>query len=262
MSVTAAPDVTDRDLAELLSLRGRRAVVTGGARGLGAAIARRLAEADATVLIGDLDATAAEALAGDLGVHAAPLDVTDTDSVTAFADLAVDRLGGIDVWVNNAGVYPSAPLLDLSDDEWDRVVDVNLRGTFVASREAARRMIDGGRRGVIVNIASVAGLGGRGPGVPHYVATKHGVVGLTKQMAIELAPHGIRVVGVAPSQVLTPGVEAAWAARGSEPQVPLSPLGRPPVVDDVARMVVVCAGDLAVMVNGTTIPVDGGEIAR
>jgi NAD(P)-dependent dehydrogenase (short-subunit alcohol dehydrogenase family) len=162
----AIPDLTDVRLGELISLSGRNAVVTGGARGLGRAIARRLAEAGASVLIGDLDGAGAAATAAELettfGVTALAtrLDVADTASITETADAAVAELGGIDIWVNNAGIYPSTPVLQMTDDDWDRVLDVNLRGTFVGGREAARRMIEAGRGGVIVNLSSRANCAG------------------------------------------------------------------------------------------------------
>src|SRR6476646_469710 len=126
-------DRSDRALGQLISLSGRNAVVTGGARGLGRAIARRLAEAGASVLIGDLDDAGATATADELAatfgvtVIATGLDVADTTSIIDTADAAVAQLGGIDIWVNNAGVYPSTPVLQLTDDDWDRVLDVNLR---------------------------------------------------------------------------------------------------------------------------------------
>ena len=257
------PDVSDLAVDQLWSLARRVAVVTGAGRGLGAAIARRLAQAGAVVLVADVDDAAAVETAESIGGTAAHVDVANAASVAALADWAVEHLGGLDIWVNNAGVFGATPLLDLSDEAWDRALDINLRGTFIGAREAARCMVAAdGSGGVIVNIASVAGLGGRGPGVAHYVASKHGVVGLTKQLALELAPKGVRVLGVAPSQVRTPGVEQAWAARGLEPDIPIAPVGRAAVPDDVARVVLFCASDVSLFMTGTTLTVDGGELAR
>jgi NAD(P)-dependent dehydrogenase (short-subunit alcohol dehydrogenase family) len=267
------PDLSDRPLEELISLRERRAVVTGGARGLGRAIAYRLAEAGASVLIGDIDQAAAETateeLASAFGVDSSStaLDVTDSASISAAADAAVARLGGIDIWVNNAGIYPSTPLLQMTDDDWDRVLKVNLRGTFVGCREAARRMISAGRGGVIINISSVAGLRGRSAGVAHYVASKHGVIGLTRQLAVELAEHGIRVLAVAPTTIITPGVESAMrgGATDSPPDLEEAltrPLGRAGRPDDVARVVLFCASDLSLFMTGSSLLVDAGELAR
>lgn len=268
----AIMDVTDRTLADLISLKGRTAAITGGARGLGRAIAHRLAEAGADLAIGDIDGAgaqrAAQALAAAHGVRAigAALDVRRTDAIIEFADQVVSDLGTIDIWVNNAGIFPVNPLLDSTDDDWDSVVTTNLRGSFIGSREAARRMASAGRGGVIVNIASTAGFKGAGPGIPHYVASKHGVRGITRQMALELAPHNIRVLAVAPTTIHTEGVAAVMdqaAAGGFElDQTYNSLLGRTGVPDDVARVVLFCASDMSTFMTGSTIPVDAGELTR
>jgi NAD(P)-dependent dehydrogenase (short-subunit alcohol dehydrogenase family) len=267
------PDVSDRSLAQLISLEGRSCVITGGAKGLGLAASRRLAEAGAAVMIGDIDGvsakTAAEELTGRYHseVLAVPVDVCDSISVAALADAAVTAFGAVDIWVNNAGVYPSTPLLEMSDGDWDRVLNINLRGAFVGCREAARRMISAGRGGVIVNMASIAGVGGRRPGVSHYVASKHGIVGLTKQLGLELAKDGIRVLAVAPTTIITPGVEVASAGPAAEAGVTIEQLltgimGRPGRPDDVARVVLFCASDLSMLMTGSTLLVDAGEMAR
>jgi NAD(P)-dependent dehydrogenase (short-subunit alcohol dehydrogenase family) len=267
------PDVSDRSLNELISLEGRSAAVTGGARGLGQAAARRLAEAGAAVMIGDVDSVAAELAAEELAkqcgsdVLSATVDVSDSSSIAAMADAAVSAFGAIDIWVNNAGVYPSRPLLEMSDEDWDLVLDINLRGAFIGCREAARRMINTGRGGVIVNMASIAGVGGRRPGVSHYVASKHGIVGLTKQLALELAKDGIRVLAVAPTTILTPGVEVTAAGLAADAGVGIEELitgimGRPGRPDDVARVVLFCASDLAMFMTGSTLLVDAGEMAK
>ena len=268
----AISDVSDRSLEDLLSLEGRVAVVTGGAVGIGLAIARRLAEAGASVVIGDIQDTdaPAAALASETGVDVlgTHLDVADTSSIVACADLATDRLGRLDIWVNNAGIYPSAPLLELTDDDWDRVLDVNLRGTFVGAREAAKRMVAGGHGGVIVNIASTAGYQAAGPGVAHYVSSKHGMLGLTKSLAVELGPLVIRALAVAPTLIETPGIEAgreAFRAAGLgdilDSYADKLPLGRVGVSDDVARAVLFAVSDLAMFMSGSTLLVDGGDIA-
>ncbi|MGE4339404.1 MAG: SDR family NAD(P)-dependent oxidoreductase, partial [Pigmentiphaga sp.] len=188
--MTSVPDVTDKSIAELMSLTGRIAVVTGGAQGLGKAMARRLAEAGAKVLIGDLKADLGEMAARDLSqrygtkVIATRLDITDGASIRAAADLAEAELGGLDIWVNNAGLYPNVLLGDMTDAIWDQTSAVNLRGVFAGCRVAALRMIARGRGGVLVNVVSTAGFKGVAPGMAAYVATKHGVRGLNKQLAI------------------------------------------------------------------------------
>jgi NAD(P)-dependent dehydrogenase (short-subunit alcohol dehydrogenase family) len=264
-------DVSKNSLAEVVSLAGRRAVVTGGAQGLGKAIARRLAEAGARVLIGDIDLDHAQSTADELTaayqiqVTATHLDVADTATIVAAADLALGTLGGIDVWVNNAGIYPSVPILETTDALWDQVMAVNLRGVFAGSREAARRMMAAGRGGVIVNVASLAGFSGVAAGLAAYSASKHGVRGITRQMALELAGHGIRVLAVAPSHARTERTAAAIARDPSLltaiPSLSTSRLGRVGVPDDVGRVVLFCASDMSLFMTGSTLLVDAGELA-
>ncbi|WP_345541887.1 glucose 1-dehydrogenase [Phytohabitans rumicis] len=267
-------DVASRSLAELVSLKGRRAVVTGGGRGLGKAIASRLAEAGADLLIGDIDeglaATAAKQLAERHDVRAigTAMDVTDATAVAAAADRAVAELGGLEIWVNNAGIFPNVPLLDMSEQTWDKVFDVNARGVFLGAREAARRMAAAGAGGVIVNIVSTAGFRASAPGLAAYVGSKHAVRGLTREMALELAPLGIRVLGVAPSYVPTEGNMLAAAAAGftaaDAPPTDLmlgGPIGRVGVPDDIARVALFCASDLSTFMTGSTLLADGGTTA-
>lgn len=266
----AIADVSGKSIAELISLKGRVAVVTGGAQGLGRAMVNRLAEAGASVLILDLKLDQAESAAQEVSratgsrVIAAAVDVTDTPSVIAAADRAVAELGGLDVWVNNAGLYPNVPLLDVDERDWDKVMDVNLRGVFVGSREAARRMIAAGRGGVVINVVSTAGFKGVAPGVTSYVTSKHGVRGMIKQMALELAPHDIRVLGVAPTFCTTEGNMAALAqlperVRNEISATLTSLLGRVGVPDDIARAVLFCASDMSMFMTGSTLLVDAGE---
>ena len=270
-------DLAERRIEQLVSLVGRHAVITGGARGIGYAIARRLAEAGADLLIGDKDMGAASASADSVGkefgvrAFACALDVADARSMARLAAFADEKLGTIGIWVNNAGVYPAKNLIETSDEEWDIVNDTNLKGTFLGCREAGRRMVAAGS-GVIINITSVSGYRGR-PSMAHYVASKHGVVGLTKALALELGPKGVRVVAVAPALTETPGYQEAMdrnsgggAAGQSNRElherirsmVPLGRMGRP---DDVARAVLFCACDLAAFVTATTVFADGGVSA-
>jgi NAD(P)-dependent dehydrogenase (short-subunit alcohol dehydrogenase family) len=275
--VLVPPDpkfLAERNLADLLSLRGRKAVITGGARGIGYAIAVRFAEAGADLLIGDKNADGAKRAADELSARfgvaafASTLDVADSISMSSFAQLADECLGPIDIWVNNAGIFPPTILIETTDDEWDLVQDVNLRGAFLGCREAGRRMSKAGK-GVIINITSVGGYRGR-PSIAHYVSAKHGVVGLTKALAMELGPSGIRVLAVAPAMNETPGLEeqrarykdntdAAQSFRDMEEKIratfPLRRFGQP---DDVARVVLFAASDMAAFVTATTIFCDGG----
>ncbi|MGK0477944.1 MAG: NAD(P)-dependent dehydrogenase (short-subunit alcohol dehydrogenase family) [Ilumatobacter sp.] len=244
-------------------------MVTGGSRGIGEAICLRLAEAGAHVAIADLDADAAAATAAAVterhGVectgHGA--NVLDRSAVGAVADAAVERWGRLDIWVNNAGIYPAARLIDMTDDEWDQTLDVNLKGTFIGSQEAARRMIAGGNPGVIVNMASISGLrssrGLRG----HYVASKHGVLGLTKSLAVELGGDRIRALAIAPGTIMTPGIMAEadvdpdWTAKIHEMGRGF-PLGRLGTADDIARVVLFCASDMSMFMTGSAVLAEAG----
>jgi NAD(P)-dependent dehydrogenase (short-subunit alcohol dehydrogenase family) len=268
----SVPDVSAVAIGDLISLRGRRAVVTGGSMGIGYAIACRLAQAGASVLIGDIEDaekpadTIAREVAGT--VISCRLDVSDAASIAACAQRAQRELGGLDIWVNNAGIYPSKPLIELTDQDWDRVLDINLRGSFIGAREAAKCMIEAGHGGVILNLASTAGFKAGGPGVAHYVSSKHAVIGLTKSLAVELGPRDIRVLAIAPTLIKTPGIdagEAAFRAAGLGDMLDSYalrlPLGRVGVPDDVARVALFCASDLALFMTGSTLLVDAGDIA-
>ncbi len=269
----AVRDVSAQSLPDLISLKGRNAVVTGAAWGLGRATAFRLAEAGASVLIGDIDTEKATATAAEIAektgarVISARSDAGESASVIALVDTAVREFGSIDIWVNNAGLPSSVPLFDLSEEEFDKVVAITLKGTLVGAREAARHMVEAGRGGTIVNVASLAGLLGISSGQAAYVAAKHGVVGLTKQMAIELGEHDIRVMAVAPGVCLTEKT-AFLADMPAEqlkaigiPGIDTSRLGRVGTADDVARVILFCASDMAMFMTGSTLPVDGGIAA-
>jgi len=265
--VGAIRDPSGAALTELVSLRGRVALVTGGGRGIGRACCARLAEAGAAVIIADRDLAAARETAAALGrsALAAEADVRDESSVRALADHAVSSLGRLDVWVNAAGIYPTSPLLELSGEEWDEVLDVNLRGTFFGAREAARVMTAAAREGAIVNISSTAAYRVAAPGAVHYTASKFGVRGLTRALATELGPRRIRVLEVVPTVTLTPGLEAQrtsleTAGFALEDLGPRLPLGRIAVPDDVARVVLFCASDLSLLMTGSSLLVDAGEL--
>lgn len=268
---TAFADASLTPVQDLLSLAGRRAVITGGAQGLGKAIALRLAEAGADILIGDVNADraleAATEIANRFPVRTLGLgmDVTDAESVRLGALEAVESFGGIDIWVNNAGIFPSVPVLETTDSMWEQVFAVNTRGVFNGSREAARHMSNGNHGGVIVNIVSTAGFGGTAPGLSAYVGSKHAVRGITKQMALEFAPLGIRVLGVAPTFVPTEGNMAAAAAHAPADGTAAmdvmtnSLIGRMGTPDDIARVVLFCASDLSTIMTGSTLLADAGQ---
>ena len=258
-------------IPDLVSLRGRVAVVTGAARGFGYAIARRYAEAGAALALADVDEEGVRAAAGRLeGEHGARVLAVRVDArvpgdVEALADRALADLGRLDIWVNNAGVFPRAAGIEMTPEEWDFVLELNLRGTFLGCRAAGRRMVERGRGGVIVNLASTAAHRGFAPGLAHYVSSKHGVLGLTKAFAVELGPHGVRVLSLSPTSFPTEGVAAARAAVGAAADareaVDVHPLAGERLPDHLARVALFCASDLAEMCTGSDVQVDAGLLA-
>lgn len=261
-------------LAELLDLHGRTAIVTGGAMGIGRGIVERLSEAGASVVIADADLEAAEKTASELAerhrsVLAIYVDVGDPDDVHKLVADTIGWRGRVDVLVNNAGIFPSTPVLEMSPDDFDRVVRTNLRGVFLCSREAALRMRGQDAGGRIINVTSVDALHPSAVGLAHYDASKHGVWGFTKNLALELAPHGIWVNAIAPGAIATPGVAAMRAGgptTGVDPQaileaflarIPMRRMGAP---DDIARAALFLASDLASYITGAQLVVDGGVL--
>jgi len=259
----AAPDA-------LLRLDGRVAIVTGSAMGIGKAIVTRLAGAGAAVVIADTSPESAitekELLASGYDALAVPCDVSSETDVAAMVATTVEWRGGVDILVNNAGVYPFAPVLTMSADAFTRIVDINLKGVFLCSREAAARMVKQGRGGRIINITSVDAVHPSSIGLAAYDASKHGVWGFTKNLALELAPHRIWVNAIAPGAIATPGVEHANAAAGVDPQdvvkafvsrIPMQRIGDP---DDIGKVALFLASDLATYQTGSQIVVDGGVL--
>jgi NAD(P)-dependent dehydrogenase (short-subunit alcohol dehydrogenase family) len=232
-----------------LVAHGRRALVTGGGSGIGAATAELLRERGAHVVTVDLSG-------GDIAA-----DVRDEASVAAAVSTAAERLGcAPDVVVTAAGIYRIAPALSLDAAEWDEVLETNLRGTFLTAREAARAMAAAGSGGAIVTIASTAALQpDAGEPTAHYNASKAGVVALTRQLAVELAPHRIRVNTVCPGVIDTPMLRAMDDPEAGErfvrDSVPLQRLG---TARDVAETIAFLASDAAAYITGVALPVDGG----
>ena len=236
-------------------LQGRVAIVSGAAGGLGAAFSRALHAAGASVVVADLADEAAAALATELGGRALAvhLDVTSEESWAAAVDAARGAFGTVDVLVNNAGIANAGPVDHYPKAKWDAVIAVNLTGVFLGVQAVVPTMKAAGR-GSIINISSVEGMLG-GAHLHGYVASKFGVRGLTKSLAVELGPDGIRVNSVHPGFVQTP-----MTARLDPTAVPI-PLGRPAVPEDVAGTVVFLASDDSAYTTGTEHVVDGGMIA-
>jgi NAD(P)-dependent dehydrogenase (short-subunit alcohol dehydrogenase family) len=251
---------------DLIDLSGRTAVVTGGGRGIGFATVERLARAGATVYMGDVDPAAAGAAAqlveDGLDVRFVPLNVAVAAEQDAVASRVVADRGRLDVWVNNAGIFPSTPALEITDADWDRVMQVNVNGTFYGCRAAGRQMTSG-PGGVIVNLASVSAFRVAGDGRVHYAASKGAVVSMTRAFARELGPSGVRVLAVAPTSIATEGVLAGstLGTRFLDEYAKNLPLRRYGVADDIARVILFAVSDLAGILTGSVLAADAGQMA-
>ena len=242
---------------------GTVALVTGGQQGIGRAIALALAREGADVVLNYLDDP--DAAAGvakeirDAGRRCLLVqgDVSRAAHVSALVDAAESGMGPVDTLVNNAGIFPRAPFLDVTEAEWDRVHGVNLKGSFLCAQAVARRLVARGAPGAIVNLASSAAYRSSPRGT-HYVASKAGVVGLTRAMALELAPHGIRVNAIAPGLTDTAQPRDGHSEAELQAMARQVPLGRMGAPDDVAGVAVFLASADARHVTGQVIHVNGG----
>jgi meso-butanediol dehydrogenase / (S,S)-butanediol dehydrogenase / diacetyl reductase len=241
-------------------LKGKRVLVTGGASGIGAATAARFLEEGAQVCVLDRDASARDRIAKELSALTAtiPGDVSNLAEVKSAFAQAISKMGGVDVLINNAGISIRHNFLDITPEEWNRVMSVNLTGVFYAAQTAARHMSERGS-GVILNTASTNGMVGQ-PFYADYNATKAGVIELTRTMAIELAPK-VRVNAVAPGYVLTPMQRAEYTDAMLEEVNRKIPLGRHARPEEIAALFAYLASDDAAYVTGHVYTIDGGEIA-
>jgi 2-deoxy-D-gluconate 3-dehydrogenase len=254
-------------------LSGKVAIVTGGAMGIGFGIAQRLHDAGASVLIADLDEKAAHTAAAKLGPERAAAIAADVSAEGAGEQMVrrcVEKFGRVDVLVNNAGIYPQVPMMKMKVELFDQVWKVNLRGLVLASRAAARQMIEQGSGGTILNISSVDAFHPSMVGLAAYDASKGAVNMFTRSFALELAPHRIRVVGIAPGGVTTEGTSRPLEGSGMSPEqlqqmmdgivkakIPMGRMGTP---DDIAWPAVFLVSGAAGYVTGSTLVIDGGML--
>jgi len=253
------------EIEKLFSLSGQVAVVTGGASGIGRGTARRLAQAGADVVVADRDTEGAGRVAGELKEFghrslAVAVDVADEAAVTEMIDRTVRELGRLDIMVNNAGVFPFKKIREITVEDWDQVMSVNLRGVFLCTREAARAMHAAGNGGRVVNLSSIESFHPSFAGLAHYNTSKSGVNLFTKSAALEFARAGITVNAVCPGATLTEGTEQAFKSglqAALEPRIPLRRVGTP---DDIANAILYLVSPAASYVNGITLVVDGGYL--
>lgn len=246
-----------------MRFEGKSVLITGGAAGIGRGIARGFLEEGATVLICDFRPDVLEQTAGELGrefgdrILSQPGDVRNAGDVAAMFDRLVEQTSRVDVAVSNAGVYPNKLVVEMTEEEWDRVFDINCKGTFLVCREAAQRMIQQGEGGNIITMSSGAARSGRIT-ASHYCASKAAITMFTRVLAVELAPYKIRVNAIAPSLINTESPVnplPAWRVEEAEQNALLGRLGQP---RDIANAALFLASDEAEFITGEMLAVMGG----
>lgn len=260
-----------KPLKDLLNLEGKAAIVTGGAKGIGYAISYRLAEAGAKVLVADIDEETAGKTAREFAdrgwtAEAFKVDVSDEQAVQDMISTCKDEFGSVDILVNNAGIYPSEPVAQMSAADFEKVMHVNLRSVFLATKYVAEVMKQQGG-GKIINISSIDAVHPSMVGLAHYDASKHGVWGFTKNSALELAEHKIWVNAIAPGGIATPGVAAGSGGASGEQmaeltktflaKIPMHRMGDP---DEIGMVALFLASQMSSYMTGEQIVVDGGVL--
>ena len=240
---------------------GKVAIVTGGGQGMGRAVAQRLVEGGASVVVNDRNADNARKVADALGVNAiaVPGDVTIKADVDAVVEKTIETFGALDILVNNAGILFPTTLADMEEDEWDLVINVNMKGTYLFSRAAFPHMKQAGW-GRIVNFSSTAGKSVSTLGGPHYTAAKAGVLGLTRATAKEFAPFGITVNAVCPGLVNTEMVQENVSPERLRKFLDSFPISRICEPSEVAELVAFLASDGAAYITGASLDINGGDL--
>lgn len=262
-------------ISQIISLRQKTAIITGGAMGIGFGIAHRLAEAGSNVVIADFNEAAANQSANELlqkgfRAKAIKVDVSIQNEVLTMVEETINTFGGVDILINNAGIYPNILVMNMTQEDFEKVISVNLKGVFLCTKKVAEEMIAQGRGGRIINITSIDALHPSSAGLAHYDASKHGVWGFTKNVALELAPYKIWVNAIAPGGIATPGVEKVQKSmqvpKGVDmtklletfmAKIPMKRMGEP---DDIGKVALFLASDMASYITGTQIVVDGGYL--
>lgn len=261
--------------SQLLSLKGKTAIVTGGALGIGYGITYRLAEAGANVVIAnrtkeEADKAVLELTGKGWSVKGITTDVSIEDNVKNMVSQTVAAFGGIDILVNNAGIYPSIPVSKMTLADFENVININLKGVFLTVKYVSEEMIKQGRGGKIINVTSIDALHPSMVGLAHYDASKHGVWGFTKNVALELSPHEIWVNAIAPGGIATPGVQKLQSSIPVNPAVDMKkvlelflqkiPMRRMGESDDIGKVALFLASDMSSYMTGTQVVVDGGVL--
>jgi len=263
---------TYKQTNELTDLSGKVAIVTG-AVGIGFGIARRLGQAGAKVVVASrnkeqVDETVETLQKQQCDISGVVTDVSSEQQVQQMLDFTLKTYSRVDILVNNAGIFPTTPVMDMTLDDFEAVLSVNVKGVFLCTKYCAKQMIQQGG-GRIINITSIDALHPSMVGLAHYDASKHGVWGFTKNVALELAPHKIWVNAIAPGGILTPGVQKMQQPSGNSnadqtkvldaflAKIPMHRMGEP---DDIAKVALFLASDMASYMTGTQIVVDGGVL--
>jgi len=251
-----------------MDLKGKIAIITGGRRGMGKSHALTLARAGAKVVVADISLEDCQKVVKEIEKKkgeaiAVKCDVTKKEEVDKMVKTAIDKWGKVDILVNNAGICQFKPFVDLTEEDWDKTLDINLKGYFLCAQAAVKEMVKQ-KSGVIINIASVemGQVGAGAPNVVHYCASKGGVAAMTEALAVELAPHNIRVNAIAPGMIETsmidivkknPEMEKAIMAR-----IPMGRTGKP---EEVSNLVLFLVSDASSYMTGSTVVIDGGWLA-